>query len=57
MYALEFYRSRSPLRAQRHRWRVRAENGNIVAQSSEGYANREECERMARAVLRPKITG
>jgi uncharacterized protein YegP (UPF0339 family) len=34
-----------------YRWRVRAANGRIVADSSEGYANRGDCVRML-AVLR-----
>lgn len=28
------------------RWRVRAANGRIVADSSEGYVNRADCARM-----------
>ncbi|MDB5591041.1 DUF1508 domain-containing protein [Enterovirga sp.] len=27
------------------RWRLRATNGNVVADSAEGYRNREDCER------------
>jgi len=26
------------------RWRLRATNGNVVADSAEGYASREDCE-------------
>lgn len=26
------------------RWRLRAQNGNVLADSSEGYARREDCE-------------
>lgn len=26
------------------RWRLRVQNGNIVADSAEGYARREDCE-------------
>lgn len=26
------------------RWRLRASNGNVVADSAEGYARREDCE-------------
>lgn len=26
------------------RWRLRVQNGNVVADSSEGYARREDCE-------------
>ncbi|MGH7575887.1 MAG: YegP family protein [Longimicrobiales bacterium] len=28
-----------------YRWRFRANNGEIVADSAEGYANRRDCER------------
>lgn len=27
------------------RWRLRTQNGNIVADSAEGYRHREDCER------------
>ena len=27
------------------RWRLRATNGNVVADSAEGYRHREDCER------------
>jgi uncharacterized protein YegP (UPF0339 family) len=27
------------------RWRLRAQNGNVVADSAEGYRNRADCER------------
>ncbi|GBU18102.1 MULTISPECIES: DUF1508 domain-containing protein [Methylobacterium] len=26
------------------RWRLRVQNGNVVADSAEGYANRADCE-------------
>jgi uncharacterized protein len=26
------------------RWRLRAQNGNVVADSAEGYVRREDCE-------------
>jgi uncharacterized protein YegP (UPF0339 family) len=35
-----------------YRWRVRASNGRIVADSAEGYTNRADCERMLGAVTR-----
>lgn len=34
------------------RWRVRATNGRIVADSAEGYANRTDCAFMLAAVTR-----
>lgn len=34
------------------RWRVRAFNGNVVADSSEGYANRNDCAHMLASVTR-----
>ena len=27
------------------RWRLRAQNGNVIADSAEGYAHRADCER------------
>ncbi|GJE72864.1 YegP family protein [Methylorubrum podarium] len=27
------------------RWRLRVQNGNVIADSSEGYMRREDCER------------
>ena len=27
------------------RWRLRAQNGNVIADSGEGYRHREDCER------------
>ena len=27
------------------RWRLRTQNGNVVADSAEGYRHREDCER------------
>ncbi|MER2249978.1 DUF1508 domain-containing protein [Methylorubrum podarium] len=27
------------------RWRLRVQNGNVIADSSEGYVHREDCER------------
>ena len=35
-----------------YRWRVRAANGRIVADSSEGYENRADCARMFAALCR-----
>ena len=36
----EFYRDRR----KEWRWRYRAANGKIIAESGEGYKNREDCE-------------
>jgi uncharacterized protein YegP (UPF0339 family) len=44
---IEVYRSSSLRRSQRWRWRLIAENGNIIATSGEGYTDRSEAERMA----------
>ena len=41
------YRTRSLLRGERWRWRLVAANGNTIAASSEGYANRGYCIRQA----------
>lgn len=30
-------------RASEWRWRLKAENGNIIADSGEGYRNRQDC--------------
>ena len=34
------------------RWRLRATNGNVVADSAEGYRRREDCERGIELVKR-----
>jgi uncharacterized protein len=47
-YIGEIYRDA----AGEYRWRVRASNGQIVADSAEGYVNRGDCERMLGAVTR-----
>ena len=51
---LEVYRTRSLVRGERWRWRLLSENGNTIAQSSEGYANRQHAVRMATQVA-PEI--
>jgi uncharacterized protein YegP (UPF0339 family) len=40
--------------AQEHRWRVVSANGRTLADSSEGYKNREYCEEIA-ATLHPAL--
>jgi uncharacterized protein YegP (UPF0339 family) len=35
-----------------YRWRVRASNGRIVADSAEGYENRVDCAHMLATLLR-----
>ena len=40
---LVVYRTRSLFRGERWRWKLVSANGNIVASSSEGYANRAYC--------------
>lgn len=47
---LVVYRSGGILRSQRWRWRLVHANGNILAVSSEGYANRAECVKYGHAV-------
>ena len=49
-YMLVVYRGRSARRSQRWRWRLVHANGRKIAQSSEGYANREVCAVQARIV-------
>jgi len=39
--------------AGEYRWRRSAPNGRILADSSEGYRHKDECERMARRVNGP----
>ena len=34
------------------RWRIRAANGNIIASSSEGYKNRQDCVYNAKSTAR-----
>lgn len=40
-HAVEFYIDK----AGEHRWHVRSGNGNIIAASTEGYANRSDAEK------------
>lgn len=44
---LQVYKSRSILRGERWRWRLTAANGNILAGSSEGYANLDDAKEIA----------
>ena len=47
MYDLEFFLDQN----EEWRWRVIARNGNIVADSSEGYKNKQDCELVASRIL------
>ena len=40
MAQFEIYRDNS----DKYRWRLRADNGNIVADSGQGYSRRADCE-------------
>lgn len=40
MAQFEIYRDS----AEEYRWRLRADNGNIVADSGQGYSRRTDCE-------------
>ncbi len=51
MPRLEIYRSRSLRLSQRWRWRLRAVNGQVIAESGEGYASREHADHMGRKVI------
>lgn len=51
MARLVIYRSRSIRRNQRWRWKLIAENGNVLCVSSEGYANRQVCTDIALGIL------
>lgn len=42
---LEVYRSKATERKQRWHWRAVASNGNILADSAEGYVTRSKCKR------------
>jgi len=42
-YKIEFYSKKSPLRRRQYHWRIRHDNGRIIARSSEGYNNSKEC--------------
>ena len=44
------YRSKSLLRRERYRWHL-VSAGRLIAESGEGYANRDECKKMARAIV------
>ena len=46
-FDLEFYKDD----AGEYRWRLVAENGNIVATSGEGYANRQDCTDIANKIF------
>lgn len=48
---LEFYQSRTLTLSQRHRWRIVALNGGIIAQSSEGYRHIADCRYSAHLAL------
>lgn len=39
----EIYRSESSLPSQSWRWRLVASNGRVIADSSEGYADKDDC--------------
>lgn len=51
MGRLVVYRSKTLLRSERWRWRLVAENGDVVAESGEGYANVDECITMGRRII------
>lgn len=48
---LEIYRDKQ----KQHRWRLRAANGRVLADSGEGYRRRIDCLRGARKLF-PKAT-
>lgn len=48
---LVIYRTRSLRRSQRWAWRLVHENGRVLAVSSEGYTDRDECARIGWAVV------
>lgn len=39
-HKMEFYKT---LFKREWRWRIKADNGNIIASSSEGYKNKQDC--------------
>lgn len=41
--------------ANQWRWRVKSTNGNIIADSAEGYTSKEACEHGARLVLNTNV--
>ena len=51
-YTLEYYEDS----AGEFRWRLVAKNGNVVADSSEGYANREDCRDIAEKIFLTNFT-
>lgn len=57
---IEVYRSMVKNYKTEWRWRLRANNGRIIATSGEGYVARWRCVRMAKRVMlaakRPYIT-
>lgn len=47
---IEVYRDRMPRRGK-WRWRLKAANGNIVADSGQGYADKAEARDMAHRII------
>lgn len=52
MPKIEVYKSRSLLRSEKWRWRLRSDNGNIIAESGEGYTGKGDCIGMALKVTK-----
>jgi uncharacterized protein YegP (UPF0339 family) len=51
MGRIEVYRSKSPLRSERWRWRLVSRNGNVIATSGEGYTDKKMAITMATQVV------
>jgi len=43
-YTVETYSRKPLLERRQYYWRIRHWNGNIIARSSEGYNNKQDCE-------------
>lgn len=51
MSTLVIYRRLTARRSQRWRWRLVASNGRKIANGGEGYANKDECAGIAKAII------
>ncbi len=53
-FRLNLYKDKN--KESEFRWRVISTNGNIIADSGEGYRNKEDCLGMAKKILQEEIS-
>jgi uncharacterized protein YegP (UPF0339 family) len=51
MYVIENYSTKSLFQRRQYRWRTRHANGNIIAQSSEGYNNKADRDQAVKGLI------